>query len=31
MSKQNICELGKYFENAAAEAPEYDPISRIFN
>ena len=30
ISKQNIFELYKYFENAAADAPAYDPISNIF-
>ena len=31
MSKQKIFALGKYFENAAAEAPAKDPISKILN
>ena len=29
ISRQYISELGKYFKNADAEAPEYEPSSSI--
>jgi len=31
ISKQYIFDLGKYFLKAAADAPEYEPISKIFS